>query len=188
MGSQGDFSPSPLTLGRDFLTFVYLMINLDSGEFTLWPARDDATTSQLQAVDENNNPVEVTSCGASSDTSSSTPTSSNSVSTHSSASSSSNTGAIAGGVVGGIAGLVFILSGAWFFIRYRKKQNANDVVPVEVPAGDSPAYADKMVVGPNDHSGGNMLSPQDTASQGRFSELYAPVPHSPEPETYEVEG
>lgn len=120
-----DFSNSnDMRFGRDFMNYVYLMVNHDSGTFTIWPAFEDATTEDLRAVDENNQPIQT--CTGTSADSSSTPTgpSSNPTGASSSPASSSkiSTGAIAGIAIGGVVVLAILLGAILFFRRKKQKQ------------------------------------------------------------------
>ena len=150
-GQVGDFTPILITFGRNFLTFVYLMINLDAGEFTLWAAFDDATTEELQAVDENNNPIDSSSvCTIITPpaSSSSSPASPSGPSPSGPAPAGISSGAIAGIAIGAVAGVALVLVGAWLFIRHRKRQTVN-IAPGSTPgvADNRPAYADKSKEG-----------------------------------------
>ncbi len=165
----------PLNLGRNFLTFVYLMINLDAGEFTLWPAYDEATDEELVAVDENNNPIESSAlCTATA------PPASTSKTPPSSGSSLSG-GAIAGIVIGALAG-VGILVGAWLFIRHRKKQDHDNALASQPLYTDSPSQDIKS------YSDMNTFSSQH-ALDGHLSGQSYELPGLPHREAqYEVEA
>jgi hypothetical protein len=175
MGEAGDYTPMSLDLGRNFLTFVYLMINLDAGEFTLWPAYNEATHEELVAVDKNNNPIENSAMCAATAPPASTST------TPPSGSSLSG-GAIAGIVIGAVAGAVLILVGAWLFIRHRKTQDPNNAL------ASQPLYTDSPNQDIKSYSDMNTLSSQH-AGEGHLSGQSYELPGLPQREVqYEVEG
>ena len=113
-----------MSLGRDALSYLYLMINMDAGTFTVWPAFGDNTTEDLQAVDENNNPVQSTAlCSAGTSAGlSSTPTSTPTANPNP-PSPKISVGAIVGIAIGAVAILVLGIVGALIFKRQRKQNN-----------------------------------------------------------------
>lgn len=116
IGQDDDFSRIMVGLNRAFMTSVYLMVNLDAGEFTIWAAYTDSDDEDLVAVDENNHAIQdVTACAS---TSSPPPS-------LAPANTLSN-GAIAGIVVGGVAALALLLTGAWLLRRRRKNRGAEE--------------------------------------------------------------
>jgi hypothetical protein len=174
MGSEGDDTPMLLVLGRNFLTFAYLMINLDAGEFTLWPAYDEATDEQLVAVDENNNPIESSAlCAATAP-----PPSTSTTPPHG---SSLSGGAIAGIVIGALAGIALILVGAWLFIKHRKTQDPNNAL------ASQPLYTASPNQDVKSYSDMNTLSSQH-AGEGHLSGQSYELPGLPHGAHYEVEG
>jgi hypothetical protein len=175
IGNVGDYTPMLLDLSRNFLTFVYLMINLDAGEFTLWPAYGDATEEELIAVDENNNPIESSAvCTAI------TPPAS--PSTNPAPSSGISAGAIAGITVGAIAGVTSILVGVWLFIKHRKTQKVNNAL------GSQPMYTDNPNQEIKSYSDMNTISSR-LVGEGHLSGQSYELPGLPQRQPhYEVEG
>ncbi len=164
-----------LVLGRNFLTFVYLMINLDAGEFTLWPAYDEATDEQLVAVDEKNNTIQSSAlCAATAP-----PASTSTTPSHG---SSLSGGAIAGIAIGALAGIALILVGVWLFIRHRKTQDPNNAL------ASQPLYTDSPNQDVKSYSDMNTLSSQH-AGEGHISGQSHELPGLPHHGAhYEVEG
>jgi len=179
MGEIGDFSPMALNLGRNFLTFVYMMINLDAGEFTLWPAYGDATTESLVAVDENNNIIQNSAVCTGSSPNTTTPVVSPTGTSSPSAGLSS--GAIAGIAIGAVVVGLLLLVGAGLFIRHRKKQNNAGAAPV-VPESQS-MHTDK-----NELNGESMIDSPPTAKGYRSGVSYEIPGAVQSPTRYEVEG
>jgi len=177
MGEIGDFSPMTLNLGRNFLTFVYMMINLDAGEFTLWPAYGDATTESLVAVDENNNIIQNSALctGSAPNTTTILPTGT------SSPSAGLSSGAIAGIAIGAVVVGLLLLVGAGLFIRHRKKQNNSGAAP-DVPESQ-PMYTDK-----NELNGESTIGSPPTAKGYRSGVSYEMPTAVQSPIRYEVEG
>lgn len=123
IGQDDDFSRIMMGLNRAFMTSVYLMVNLDAGEFTIWAAYTDSDDEDLVAVDENNHVIQDVAVCA--DTASPQPS-------PAPAPTLSN-GAIAGIVVGGIAALALLLTGAWL-LRRRRKSRAAEEAPASQPS------------------------------------------------------
>lgn len=102
------------------------MVNLDLGEFTIWPANTDSNRETLVAIDENGNLIESSSfCATDTTTTDDPPAPTN----HSSRMS---TGSIVGIAIGCAAALGIFALGIWWFMR-RKKQTkspeANGTTP-----------------------------------------------------------
>jgi hypothetical protein len=184
VGQLGDFSPMALNLGRNFLTFVYMMINLDAGEFTLWPAYGDSTAESLVAVDENNNVIQ-NSAVCTGNAPNTTPPAGSPTSTKPPSSGLSG-GAIAGIAIGAVLVGVLLLVGVGLFIRQRKRQNNNVGAPPVVPKSQ-PMYTDK----PNElngYSSENRMGLPHTA-EGHISGASYDLPEAVKlPTRYEVEG
>lgn len=119
---QGD-SSYKIQLNRHITTFLYVMVNLDAGEFTIWPATH-VNDENLVAVDEENNIVATSpSCGpASGDSSSGSPQGPSN-----SSSSGLSSGAIAGIAVGAAAGVALASLAAW--LLYKKRKRGHDTSP-----------------------------------------------------------
>lgn len=127
---EGD--DSMLRLGRHATTFLYTMVNLDAGEFTVWAANKESNSESLVAVDENNDVVSSvgTDCTASAADSSSSSQSSAGSSSGSGSSDSGTSGndeisplsggTIAGIAVGSAAGLALVVAVGWWLLRRRK--------------------------------------------------------------------
>lgn len=113
-----------MTLGRYFMTNMYIMVNLDVGEFTIWPANTDSNHETLVAVDEVGNMVEdLPFC----------PTNTVTPQPHPQAttdpSSGMTTGSIVGTSIGCAAAVGMFVTGIWWFLR-RRKQKKEPAVPV----------------------------------------------------------
>lgn len=187
IGQDDDFSRIMMGLNRAFMTSVYLMVNLDAGEFTIWAAYTDSDSEDLVAVDENNRVIQdVAACP-------------NTVSPRPSpapAPTLSN-GAIAGIVVGGVSALALLLAGAWLLRRRRKNRGAEEV-PASQPSGtvenqlEYPADPKKGSIsnGGTDISNRNSEMPAESLSYNvsrHTSELLGSVSSSPQIR-YEVPG
>lgn len=120
---QEDWASNQLTLGRYFMTNLYMMVNLDAGEFTIWPANSDGNNETLVAVDANGNVLETSSfCPL---TNTTIPASNPQATTdppHSMA-----TGSIVGISIGCAAALGMIAAGIWFFLKRRKQTKQQEV-------------------------------------------------------------
>lgn len=124
IGQDDDFSRIMMGLNRAFMTSVYLMVNLDAGEFTIWAAYTDSNSEDLVAVDENNHVIQdVAAC----------PNTAGPRPSPAPAPTLSN-GAIAGIVVRGVAALALLLTGAWLLRRRRKNRGAGEA-PASQPSG-----------------------------------------------------
>lgn len=121
-GQGEDWPTDQLTLGRYFMTNMYMMVNLDLGEFTIWPANTDSNRETLVAIDENGNLVESSSfCATDTTTTDGPPAPTN----HS---SDMSTGSIVGIAVGCAAALGIFGMGIWWLMRRRKQRNAPRVI------------------------------------------------------------
>jgi hypothetical protein len=171
-----------LNLGRNFLTFVYIMINLDAGEFTLWPAYGDATTESLVAVDENNNVIQNSAVcigsAPNTTTAAGSPTGTSSL-------SGLSGGAIAGIATGAVVVGVLLLVGAGLFIRHRKKQN-NNVGGAILPESQ-PMYTDKPYE-LSGYSDENKICSPHTAESHISGVSYGLLGVAQSSTRYEVEG
>ncbi|CAJ2502698.1 Uu.00g100920.m01.CDS01 [Anthostomella pinea] len=146
INSLQDVNANDITqLGRQFLSSAYVMLNQDSGKFTLWSANPTGV-EDLVAVDEKGQDA-TDWCEAST-----APTPGAGALDGAGASqvgkSSSNgadaqvsPGAIAGAVVGGVAFLAFVIGGLLLYRRGRAKANA---VARSAPSIDTPAYRNTM--------------------------------------------
>lgn len=134
---QGTNANDLITIGRNFFSAAYIMVNYDAGEFTIWPANPTAT-QDLVAVDSTG--AEITSiCSASNKTSTVTAggasssqtdgTTSDTSSGSSAASPKVSVPAIVGGVVGGVAGLAALSLVAWYLLRKRRNTDENAQIP-----------------------------------------------------------
>ncbi|KAL2289383.1 hypothetical protein FJTKL_02382 [Diaporthe vaccinii] len=139
-----------IRIGRNFFSAAYLMVNYDSGEFTMWPTAENITSSQdLVAVDTagaelddlcSSNETSTVTAGGSDSTGGSTTASTASVdATSSGRTPSPNVPAIAGGVVGGVVGIASISALViCFTLRRRKAKRDAGVVELHhdyMPAG-----------------------------------------------------
>lgn len=122
-GPEGE-SGGTLRLNRHASTFIYTMVNLDAGEFTIWAANKESNSENLVAVDTNNVIVDQASlCASSSQTVSSSagPTTEKS--------SALSGGAIAGIAVGGVAAVALLGLLGWWILRRKRKQSQSQPQP-----------------------------------------------------------
>lgn len=115
-----------MTLGRYFMTNMYIMVNLDAEEFTIWPANTGSNRETLVAVDDNGNVVEDASFCP---TNTATPQADPQATSDSSSGTSTRmaTGSIVGISIGCGVALGLIAAGVWWFMR-RKKQRKEPAV------------------------------------------------------------
>ncbi|KAF3771068.1 hypothetical protein M406DRAFT_349534 [Cryphonectria parasitica EP155] len=140
----------PLRMCRHFMTFVYVMVNLDAGEFTVWAANSQSNSETLVAVDEANNVLENSAvCTSTSPSTGSGSSGSQGDSTSVTQSSSLSGGAIAGIAIGAVAGVALVGAGIWFFLRRRRAEK-----PLDAAGGGPPNYSDHP----------NEISPYDEAA------------------------
>jgi hypothetical protein len=141
-------------LGRLFMSSAYLMVNQEAGMFSVWQANTAPKTSNIVAVDEQNNMVSefcADSTGGSS-RATSLPTASLAPSPQGEESKLSG-GAIGGIVAGAVLGLALI--GAIAFYVYRKRRSGRATAEVveepELPREDAklPTYS-MMPAGPQE--------------------------------------
>ena len=125
-------------LGGIYLTFNYLLVDYESGQFQMAPAVPGTQTSNPQGLKAICTPTPSPSQSASPGPSASPAPS-----------KSSHSGAIAGGTIGGVAGLAFI--GALIFLSLRQLQRRrrweSTVAPTETtypwsPSMQSPSMSD----------------------------------------------
>lgn len=115
-GSSG--SDGILGLNRHASTFIYTMVNLDAGEFTIWAANKDSNNQSLVAVDMNNVIVDQASlCPTSPQNSPS------SGETTTPKSSDLSGGAIAGIAVGAVAAVSLLGLLGWWILRRKRKES-----------------------------------------------------------------
>ncbi|KAI1130150.1 aspartic peptidase domain-containing protein [Nemania abortiva] len=130
-----DVYDNPTTLGRYFLTGAYLMVNHDTGTFTMWaanPTREStlvsvASTTSRADCDNTTSPES----GSSSDGAGSPAPSSN---TGTAATLSS--GGIAGIAIGAVVALGIFGAAVYFFYKRRRRRNATG--PTVGPSNESP--------------------------------------------------
>ncbi|ORY72113.1 uncharacterized protein BCR38DRAFT_418942 [Pseudomassariella vexata] len=105
-----------MNLNRNFLSFMYIMVNLDAGEWTMWTADNTGRAEQLVAVDETNQVVRSNFCSPSkwSSSPSSSPSDSDS--------KKLSTGSIIGIAIGVAAAVVLIATVAFFLLRSRRNK------------------------------------------------------------------
>lgn len=140
-----------MTLGRYFMTNMYIMVNLDVGEFTIWSANTDSNHETLVAVDNNGNVVEASSfC----------PTSTAAAQPHpqatTDASSTMTTGSIVGTSIGCAAAVGMFVAGIWWFMRRRKQKKELKVNGTTPEAAYQASWATPpppFVNDPNKHNG-----------------------------------
>lgn len=124
---QSDWATNQLTLGRYFMTNMYIMVNLDMGEFTIWPANTDSNRETLVAVDTSGNVIDASSfCPTSTETARPDPQPTTD------ASSTMPTGSIVGISIGCAAAVGMFATGIWWFMRrrrHRKGPHVNGTTP-----------------------------------------------------------
>lgn len=118
-----------VSLGRQFLSGAYLLVNYDSGTFTMWQADIDDTEEDLVGVDEKGAIMRSPTCAPT--TNLANTTTPPSTATAAPERTTLSIGAIAGVSVGGVAVLAFIGLAIFFWIR--KRRNASRGAVVEVP-------------------------------------------------------
>lgn len=116
-GSLGA-SDGILGLKRHASTFIYTMVNLDAGEFTIWAANKESNSESLVAVDSNNVAVDQTSLCAST----SSPTVSSSAVPTATKSSALSGGTIAGIAIGAVAAVALLGLLGWWILRRKRQQ------------------------------------------------------------------
>lgn len=169
----------PLRMCRHFMTFVYVMVNLDAGTFTVWAANSQSNSEALVAVDEANNSVEnsgvcTTIPSPADGTGSSSSTATDIASGSHSASLTG--GAIAGIAIGAVAGVALIAAGVWFFIRHKRRAEAPLVASA---AGKGPpVYSDH----PNHDSAYDEAAAKAAAGIPNRPELYSGAASAPRSE------
>jgi hypothetical protein len=122
-----NYDQTHMTFGRFSMTNMYLMVNLDAGEFTIWPANTGSNTETPVAVDDSGKVLEDSPfC-----TTATAPTQTDPQATKTgSASSKLPTGSIVGISIGSVAALVISALGAWWFLRRRTRQKREQVPEV----------------------------------------------------------
>jgi len=178
-------------LGRQFLSSAYVMLNQDSGQFTLWEA-NPTTNEDLVAVDVNNRVVEKFCTPSLSNTTempsnitSTQPTTASS-SSHSASAHGISRGAIAGIVVGSIAGIAGT-AGLIYYYCIRSRRNAAARVP-NTPG--PPSYSPILQLELNNKSYQLYSEPQEMFAPGPPRRPGSSRPRSRRavPETYELDG
>lgn len=114
---KDDWANNQMTLGRYFMTNMYIFVNLDAGEFTIWPANTGSNRETLVAVDTNSNVIDAASFCPTNTTAAQPdpqPTAD--------ASSRMPTGSIVGISVGCAAAAGMLVTGIWLFMRRRKQK------------------------------------------------------------------
>lgn len=159
------------------MTFVYVMVNLDAGTFTVWAANSQSNSETLVAVDEANNSVEnsgvcttIPSPGDDSDSSSSATGT-----TSGSKSASISGGAIAGIAIGAVAGVALIAAGVWFFMR---RKRAEEPLVANAAGQGPPVYSDN----PNHTSAYDEAAAKAAAGIPNTPELYSGADNAPRSE------
>ncbi|KAG8165755.1 hypothetical protein KVR01_004307 [Diaporthe batatas] len=150
-GSIGDFT-NRMVLGRDFMANMYIMVNLDADEFTIWPANTDSNQESLVPVDESGNVIETSSfCQANPNTTLPAPDPQPEPDT----TSQLSTGAIVGIAIGCAAAVGLLAAGVWWFFRRNKhvqqpKANATPETLSQTPWATPPP---PFINDPNKHNG-----------------------------------
>ncbi|KAJ4415386.1 hypothetical protein N0V82_007381 [Gnomoniopsis sp. IMI 355080] len=118
-------SNTTLGLNRHASTFIYTMVNLDAGEFTIWAANSESNTQSLVAVDTNNVIVDQASLCATSPRTAlpSADTKSNS--------SNLSGGSIAGIAIGAVAAVSLLGLLGWWIFRRRRTESQRQPQPLQ---------------------------------------------------------
>ncbi|KAJ5908059.1 hypothetical protein N7495_000741 [Penicillium taxi] len=117
---QSTNSDDMTTLGRNFFTSAYLMVNHDTSQYTLWAA--NATTEKALVAVDGNNQVYKDLCTV--DTASPLSPSTTTTTTSSKSQNGLSSAEIAGIVVGSVAGVALVL-GTLLFSNVRRKPKLN---------------------------------------------------------------
>ncbi|KAF5673882.1 peptidase aspartic [Fusarium heterosporum] len=125
----------PATLGRCFLTAAYLMVNHDSGTFTLWQANPSSKSKLVRVFDQDT----ADRCGGDPSgivqptASATTVEEEDTPSTETPEATSPPSGAVIGGAIAGaVAGLVICLGG---FLLWRRRRNSESKSQPREPIG-----------------------------------------------------
>ncbi|KAI0097829.1 aspartic peptidase domain-containing protein [Nemania sp. FL0031] len=126
-------------LGRMFLSSAYVMVNQDSGQFTIWAA-NPTTVEDLVGVDSTGKDI-TTFCTNSTTPVASTPTQT-AVSSQNASSAGLSSGAIAGIVVGAIAALAIVIGVVFWRRRRGKARQISQSHPPQEVMGDPNIYGE----------------------------------------------
>ncbi|POS73717.1 hypothetical protein DHEL01_v207886 [Diaporthe helianthi] len=141
----GGNSDDVIKIGRHFFSGAYIMVNYDAGQFTIWPAKQNAT-QDLVAVDTKGVELDIL-CSSTENatvtagdagpgaTDTSTAGENNAKNSNSSGSSPTPVGAIVGGVVGGVAAIAGLALVVFLALR-RKSKNHTPLAELDPDRSD----------------------------------------------------